>query len=867
MVQAILQIIDPRGQLEIYQIELGHTIYIGKDASYNDIPIDGPNIAIHHLVLDFRQIPCRVMSLSHLGTPTLNGHHLTPNIHHDISDAAVIRLANYQLRLLLSTPLMQHPPTTRPELSHNDRLLVPASPQLPQSLDYFEVKFPDYPDTYPALEVIPGQAKVKLRVNITNRGRYPADFTVKISDDIPHEWYESPGSCGLNPGDTKTVTLTFKADKQPDYTAGPHHFWLQVKSSEFPPDNRVRNYEATLTIKPYYEIIVGKVQPTQRAISWFRGQGKFKLTIENRGNATARFQLEGHDTENGCHYEFKRLDRSKLITLDLPGQVASGDKAEIAVWIKPFTYSLLWRSRSYTFTTLITPLEEQQAQKTLSGRLIQKPLIGPLTLCLLACLLLFACAAFIFDPAHYILRFTVNRAVNTVGAKAGEELAVEWWTSPLVTSIRLQPGNELIVGEAIGRRIMNPNSSTTAYSLEAESFASVLLPELRATRVVSVAITPMIPRINDFSVSNHNIVEGEAVTLISKVENAEEVYVTVNGTPEPPFATAEHADRRIEVLPSGNTVYGLVARHGEVAITAETTVVVATPTPTPTSTPMAELFETSGDQVMAGEPVTFKWAVSGNDKVVLDPLGELPSSGSISVWPQETTRYTLQSVNAQGTATILGMKEVVVNNPTSTPTATATPAAPKIVEFKASEDEMSLGEGETEVITLYWTVEGQTTDIQLLNKHGVALQTNLPAVSQTEVLVSDTDNQFILAVYNGNQQFSQSVFIQAEPFISYFTATVYSDDDLIKICSTSEEDDDEVCDVSNEEAAIKIIFEWEIRNADKVDLIIDDGDKQSYGQGLKDDFVKDNVRSAKYTLIAKNDVGEIKRRIRIKGND
>lgn len=74
-----------------------------------------------------------------------------------------------------------------------------------------------------------------------------------------------------------------------------------------------------------------------------------------------------------------------------------------------------------------------------------------------------------------------------------------------------------------------------------------------------------------------------------------------------------------------------------------------------TPTPVISLFRTDSTSVLKGQCTVLRWDVSGNVDVRIDTniglsIGNVPSSGSVTVCPIITTAYTLNARNRVGSA-------------------------------------------------------------------------------------------------------------------------------------------------------------------------------------------------------------------------
>jgi hypothetical protein len=634
------------------------------------------------------------------------------------------------------------------------------------------------------------------------------------------------------------------------------------------------------------------------------------LILVNKGNSLTHFLLEGRDDEEACNYEFKLPDSPAKLTGEVPVCVprqeagrsqSPGYRAIIPVKVSPRPRPPFLHRRTYPFTVSVTPLEGEQTPQLLEGHLIQRPFLNPIVLLLLGLLFLCLCGSLAFWPPTYIWRFTVDDQVSPVITEAGKELPVSWWISPLVAISKIEPiiddsnfspGGQHIVRELSGDLVVTPESYVSGYQLEAESFLSFLIPDLKATRVVKVLVTPTKPSIK-FNTDRRDVIAGEQASLSWEVQHADSLLLLVDGTPEPIPTEAYQATRVI--VPQQDAIFALEARNAGGVISNEILVAVVVPTPTPIPTAAIEQFNFSSNQLTAGEELKLDYSISGGEKVFIEPIGggvELPPDGSLSLSPQESTQYTLITENTEGTRTVLATQQVVVDAATSTPTPTATPAPPVIVEFNASKFDFILSENNDDdddddgdnIVTLFWTVEGQVTDIQLANGQGTLLHSGLPPVSQIDQLVTEDNDSFTLIALNGPQSSRRSLALQVKalnkPTIFFFKAEIdpgnsfsFPEGATSNTCSTAPEHHEErlkCITTTNISSTATIALSWEVEGATSITLdplgsqgLMGNLELEGTAEILGNNDGDNTNNKRAYTLTAKNEAGETVRKLMI----
>lgn len=114
------------------------------------------------------------------------------------------------------------------------------------------------------------------------------------------------------------------------------------------------------------------------------------------------------------------------------------------------------------------------------------------------------------------------------------------------------------------------------------------------------------------------------------------------------------------VSPSVTTTYTLTATGRGGTTSKSVTVVV-------TSTPPEVTLTAVPDSIQFGESSTLSWSSTNAVSATLDPgIGEVPVSGSIEVFPTETTTYTIEVTGPGGSASASATVTVIYPSPTVT---------------------------------------------------------------------------------------------------------------------------------------------------------------------------------------------------------
>ena len=159
------------------------------------------------------------------------------------------------------------------------------------------------------------------------------------------------------------------------------------------------------------------------------------------------------------------------------------------------------------------------------------------------------------------------------------------------------------------------------------------------------------PTISSFTSTSTSITEGESVTL-SWVTNASAVSIDQGiGTVTAPSGSTT-------VTPASTTTYTLTVTNSAGSSTNSITITVSPDETTPSSAPVINSFIPSSNIITVGGSVTLSWVTTGAITVYLKQVsgsgsstGTVALSGSETVYPSETTTYTLEAANSAGTTT------------------------------------------------------------------------------------------------------------------------------------------------------------------------------------------------------------------------
>lgn len=603
-------------------------------------------------------------------------------------------------------------------------------------------------------------------LTITNGGEIVATFEVQVQG-VPAEWLTiTPPRLNLNEGERATVMISITPPRDPTSLALPHHLLFSVSSPNYP--GQVSHRGATLIIEPFYNFQVSDLSPKQQTIGFRTRSGKAEISLINLGNTLTPFRVEAYDDERKCGFEFNVRDEA----IGLAGQTEVmlpplAPSEAVQMTITPLSKQVIaLRKRTYPFTVTTTMLEDQGTSRAVRGELKTKPLIGPGIL-LLILLLLLLLIALIFRPRinEFSLQTNLAGDPERVLEESGGQVTLGWRASAFA-NLRLEtlgesPPSPITLEDSQGTVAVPLAGDDTSYKLVASNWLTVLsrgfFQDEREVRV-NVAIEAIKPTIvMSVQDGKTSIQNGESIFITWEVKNAEQVvFSTNNGSPDE-LPSTEFVGGR-EVAPTADTVYTLVARnrYGDTIQSVEIKVVTPSSTPVPSATllptPNIVVFTADPSQVLEGESVTLNWSVTGVEKVSISGVpSELPATGSVNVFPAQTTTYLLSATNGQAEKFSVPREVIVIPRPTETPP----PSAPVIEFFRVDPADTPLVLGDEQEFRLVWLVQGTVTNIEITSPD-LGTFSGLEPEGSLAVAPEKT-SLFVLKAFNGEASASGTV--------------------------------------------------------------------------------------------------------------
>lgn len=160
------------------------------------------------------------------------------------------------------------------------------------------------------LAVQPGEMAT-YQLSLLNNGPHAAHFTVTAEGWIDDQWLAAPApSVTLAPGERQVVAISLQPPRTTRTHVGQRAVAFCIRADAYP--ERCTRLGATLTITPYTDLRLGRVQPLTATLSWWQPRVTLTLPITNRSNHPLAIRLAAHDREQRCRF-----------TVTLPGSTAS----------------------------------------------------------------------------------------------------------------------------------------------------------------------------------------------------------------------------------------------------------------------------------------------------------------------------------------------------------------------------------------------------------------------------------------------------------------------------------------------------------------------------------------------------------------
>ncbi len=699
----------------------------------NDIILGGEQILPYHMMLDYHEVPYRLLPLSQDAEIWVNGVRLRGSQEYLLSASDGINVGNYRLSLAGADD------GTPPHLSVTDLQLQTgvsvSGYQKPaekvSNVDASEAAAPTNEVILAALlEDTPTPINVEqtayYSLKVTNGSPIVSTFNVRV-EGVPEDWViVAPLNVNLFEGGQAEVKISITPPRKPSSHTGAYPLRFVVTSLNHPGKQTV--VAANLEINPYYEFSIDEVTPRRKSIAWRQRFGEVKMKLINRGNSSADFNLNAQDEENECRFQlFDPESVKNVASLQFP--LPAGETQEVPIHITPNKRSLVsLHSRQYPYRVAVSQQQNDALVLSSIGTAIGRPLIGWLGL-LITLVCTVAAIFILFTPR--IDYFQADRTI--IGEN--ESTTLRWKTAFFTRNLKLTGVDDPNPIDTQGTLDVYPSATVNSYVFNATTWLWNMLGLDPLVRSFSILAVPNEPVIKTFNVSqSDNVLVGDTLTLRWSVDNATEVSLTINGVTEV-FDDKKDFNGERSITIEKDTLISLVGTNALGSTVKSIFIQAGTPTI------VIDKFEVDNTTVYTGDQVTVSWKVSGvgmdkGGEVTISPFdGVLPNEGQLTFFPSESTEFVL-SVKNRG-ASEIRILPVGVLEPASPPDP------PKINFFTAAPDTLT-GSGNVE---LSWSVSGIVDDIKITNEDNV-IADGLAAQGFRTISVAKSGTYVITAIQN-----------------------------------------------------------------------------------------------------------------------
>ena len=599
------------------------------------------------------------------------------------------------------------------------------------------------------------------KVEVTNTSKQTSTFKVFVTGKNPKDiagWkiVFLPTEVSLLPGEKGAVAVTLIPPRTPASYAGPHPLIFTVTSDIFRTEQVL--LEGTLDIKPYYEFTaIKKLNPSRHVFRWGEKEKTAALTIVNKGNSSAVYQLQSGDEESNVITRFpvpggpskgtskgepRKAEYQETVDLEIESGTDLGGKSKTLEFQVSSGARIPWvatRNTDFRYSVTVTSKElllqkDPNAVQHMKGNVSLQPWLSPVVLWAILGMCFFFFIGWglwqIFIVQVGQPRIEKFAAENPV-IRLGETDKLVWEVPSFIpANLKIDGVAEPVEGSR-GQVSITPNSGLNTYTLMASNWLSGLIQK-EYTRIATVLAIPLYPEIVTLTVDKNQIFEGETIT-VKWSANAEEATLAVEGVTTK--LTGDKLNGEQEFTIKGDTLVVLTAKNNSGTVTRSEFIDTK---PVRLEIVKFDTFPESPAEVIKGNPILINWEVISDPPttVTISPWKDpLPLAGELKFFPQSSTEFVLTA--KAGDKTVIKMISVGVQE---APQATA----PMIEIFEVAPKELPEGGGRVE---FSWSVSGQADRIRIVGKNGV-IADNLKHQDFFTLNVSETSN-FLLIATNG----------------------------------------------------------------------------------------------------------------------
>ncbi|MEM7530892.1 MAG: FHA domain-containing protein [Chloroflexota bacterium] len=562
-------------------------------------------------------------------------------------------------------------------------------------------------------------------ITIINGGPLVANFEVYVEGWIDEKWVNiTQTSMNLYEGDRASSVIYMTPPREPQSTAGPHHFAIVVTSHNYP--GHRAQIGATLDIIPYYEYRLADVVPRQQSLSYFRESGTITYGIHNRSNTPGNFLVSGSDDELACTFEYTVPGEEARLVGQAEFLLEPDEIAEVPVEVTPKTRRLIAASgRNYSLNLSTNMTDSDLGARSVIGQLRKQPLLGPWIITLMA-ILLAIFILIIFRPRINSFELVNNDNLQPALSQDISDVAID------STSSGSAARAPRFLGLRIPRQAAQAMRFLPGVSIPSEEEETEEIPpeeRLAVKRGLAFAGRDVITQ---WDVST----TVTTLNLYKQVNGVEQLLGSVVG---PIGSQNVQADLDATyILRASNWIQRIPLIGPLLGIVDDAVVLDVEALP-----PEVISFEVSDGNIQTGEPVVVRWEVTEADDYVLEVNGvvdqTLPSEkGSLQFEPEERTTYRLVARNQFSPQEASQSRQVRVLTPT--PTAIATP---EIRFFGVQPNPIVDGD----LVQLSWDVGGANT-VEILPTPG--LVPNFEGSDEVMVEEGQSQETFIIIASAGD---------------------------------------------------------------------------------------------------------------------
>lgn len=630
-------------------------------------------------------------------------------------------------------------------------------------------------------EEIDVEQTATFEIEVVNAGPVVASFFVSV-EGIRQDVVEiSPQMLNLNEGQKKTVTVSITPPRDSASEAGNYLLDVVVSSPNYRGHFGVGQID--LTIHPYYDFVLGNLNPRQQRIPWRKKTGKSVLPISNSGNTEAEFSVMALDEENGCAFDFdisEDLQLTRQATVTLP----PGHTLDLPISITPHKQKLFaMRARRYHYTTTVQVLGDISSPQIVSGSVSSAPLFGWWAIVLSVITVVLGLFLLLQPTIH---AFGVAAGKDII--ELGDTTKLSWEVSPFVSRLNITNLEDVEISRGQTTLTVSPRKTTT-YELVAGNWLSGIFG-IDRSRSKTVLVIPPSPEIGVFEIDRDEVDKGQPVNVRWSVTKADTVFLTVDKvvyelppaefSGEQQFILNDDSIITLEAVnASGSELRSYFVNVVPPEITVNAFTVWVRPEgaamnyqarkglspdaylqdPAPGGIPdlnfpvklvslVPDGFDQDGGikyrveffqpdrELDKGEQVMLQWDVAGVETVNISPFTEaLPNKGVQPFFPQESMNFVMTAVSGELEKLYMLPVKVFDGEP---------PEAPKIEFFNAAPAELT-APGELEFA---WSVSGEWTRVQISSGDSIAGDF-LFAQGFLKYRVAESTT-FILTAWNGD---------------------------------------------------------------------------------------------------------------------